>query len=572
MAETITTVPLAHLRESPFNPRKLFSEAALQELSISIAAQGVMQPIVARTLPTAQQDIWVRHEIVFGHRRFRAAKLAGLAEVPVILREMTNEQAAIAQVHENIQRQDVTALEEADSFKHLHKTHCMTADTIAAAVGKSRSYVYGRLKLSSVAPEVREAVTDDGLGAEIALEVARLADHALQRKALEDLRRHSTDWPSYRQAKQQLHGMFDCDTDEALFDPDDATLAKLAGSCAACPKRAGNDPDLESVLAAGVCTDRGCFNVKTREHNRLQLVVLGSQGHPVVAGNTAAQMLPNKHAQPRGYVALTAGNWVGNKHMRYSEMLTTMAERGDEVPKTTLVEADGGMEIRSFLTDEQAQAVDRLFGGTDDDDADVGPDGQSTAARAAGGGGFGSVGRDEALSTWTAAERVAIDPSQWLVVRCAALAALRRAPRTTDELRALLLREYEMGDGFGLMSDVMGLDAELDAAELAADDAGSSFSQRAWWAERLARMNANDLGALAAGLAVDQAMGDGMGYWYLPGARERAAERVALARRYGVHVEAMAAARPEQLDDAGVAGGGGADASAQLDAFAGEVA
>lgn len=567
MAETITTVPLAHLRESPFNPRKSFSEAAMQELAISIAALGVMQPIVARTLPTEQQDIWVRHEIVFGHRRFRAAALAGLAEVPVILRDMTSEQAAIAQVHENIQRQDVTALEEADSFKHLHKTHGMTADTIAAAVGKSRSYVYGRLKLATVAPEVREAVTDDGLGAEIALEVARLADHALQRKALKDLRRHSTEWPSYRQAKQQLHGMFDCDTDAALFDPADSTLAKRAGACTVCPKRAGNDPDLQGVLAAGVCTDRGCFGAKTREHNRLELVVLGSQGHPVVAGNAASQLLPNKHAQPAGYVSLSAGNWVGNKHMRYSEMLATMAERGDEVPKTTLVEADGGMEIRSFLTDDQARAVDKLFIGTDDDD-DAGTNGQSTAARAAGGGGFGSVGRDEALAIWTAAERVAIDPAQWLLVRRAVLGALCKSPRTTDELRALLLREYDMADGYGLMSDVMGLDGELVAAEEAADDAEQDFSARDWWAARLARMSADDLGALAAGMAVDQALGAGVGYWHQPGARERAAERVALASRYGVNVEGMAASRPDLMDEAGVAGGGAASAGAQVDAFA----
>jgi ParB/RepB/Spo0J family partition protein len=568
MAETITTVPLTHLRESPFNPRKSFSEAAMQELSISIAALGVMQPIVARTLPTAQQDIWVRHEIVFGHRRFRAAALAGLAEVPVILRDMTSEQAAIAQVHENIQRQDVTALEEADSFKHLHKTHNMTADTIAAAVGKSRSYVYGRLKLATVAPEVREAVTDDGLGAEIALEVARLVDHTLQRKALKDLRKYSTEWPSYRNAKQQLQGMFDCDTEQALFDPADASLAKLAGACTACPKRAGNDPDLQGVLAPGVCTDRGCFGAKTREHNRLELVVLGSQGHPVVAGNAAAQLLPHKHSQPSGYVSLNAGNWIGDKHMRYSEMLATMAERGDEVPKTTLVEADGGMEIKSFLTAEQAEAVEKLFLGTDDDDDDAGTGGQSTAARAASGGGFGSVGRDEALASWTAAERVAIDPGQWLLVRRAALAALRRAPRTTDELRALLLREYDMADGFGLMADMMGLDAELEAAELAADEAGESFGVRAWWVERFARMGADDLGALAAGMAVDQAMGAGVGYWHQPGSRERAAERVALASRYGVNVEGMAASRPDQMDEAGVAGGGAASTGAQLDAFA----
>lgn len=569
MAETIHTVPVTHLRESPFNPRKSFSEAALQELSLSIASQGVMQPIVARTLPEGQQDIWVRHEIVFGHRRFRAAKLAGLAEVPVILRPMTDEQAAVAQVHENVQRQDVTALEEADSYARLHRQHSMSADAIAIAVGKSRSHVYGRIKLAKVAPEVRAAVADDGLPPDIAIEIARHPDHTLQRKALKDLLKYSDEWPSVRDATRQLRGMFDNNVCDSLFDPNDATLAKLAGPCTTCPKRAGNDPDLQDVVDPGVCTDRSCFEGKIREHNRLEMVVLGAQGHPVIQGPKAEQMLPNRHAQPTGYQSLQSGQWVGAKHVRYAEMLTGLAERGETVPKTTLITVANGQEIKSFLTDEQADAVYKAFSGDDSDDDEqpsVGTSTPSTAARAQYMGGSATVQRERDMADWSPAERLAADDEAWLAVRRAALAELAARPRTTDDLRLMLIREYDQADGFGLMADSLGLNAEHDAAMKAADAADENFSARAWWVARFAAMTADQLGALVVGIALEDVLGTGRIYTHHDGARERAAARVALAERYGVDV--LAAARPEQMDDAGVAGGT-ATAGAQIDAFAG---
>lgn len=563
-AATILAVPVEQLRESPFNPRKHYSEAALRELSVSIASQGMLQPIVARPLPAGSQDIWVRYEIVFGHRRYRAAQLAELPTVPVVLRDFTDHQAALAQVAENLQRQDVSPLEEADSFIRLHTHHGMTADQIAAGVAKSRSYVYGRLKLAKVAPDVREAIDSDGLPVDIAIELARLTDPALQKKALKDLKTwaYGEAWPSVRTAQQRLRGMFDNNVDEACFDPADATLAKLAGACTTCPKRAGNDPDLQGVLDAGVCTDRMCFEGKAREHNRLELVTFAALGHPVVQRNEADQLLPNPHGTPKGYVAITAGNWVGGKHVTYSDMLAQLTARGGPVPKETLVAADRGTKIRSFLTDAQAAEVLLAFGGGEDD----GDDGGSTPSKAGASAGMGAADENR-HADWTPAERAVVG-DHWVCVKEAVLRNLMGRPRTADDLRAILIREYDQADDFGPITETLGLDAEMKAAEAdwdADDTKPEPFSYRAWWEAKLDTLSPDQLAVMMLGAA----LWDLLGYGGWGTTRATAARKVALAQRYGVDV--VAAAQPSQMDGAGGAGGQPAQADAQIDAFAGEV-
>lgn len=103
MSEQILRVPLSALRESPFNPRKTYDEADLQDLAESIKTQGVMQPIVVRPLPDGQADVALRYEIVFGHRRFRACALLpeyrdDTLGAPIIVRDLDDQQAACAQV------------------------------------------------------------------------------------------------------------------------------------------------------------------------------------------------------------------------------------------------------------------------------------------------------------------------------------------------------------------------------------------------------------------------------------------------------------------------------------------
>ena len=164
MSETITMLPLARLRESPFNPRRRYNEASLLELAETMLPPTgrVHQPIVVR--PLVQADVEHDHEIVFGHRRFRAAGIAGLEEIPAIVRAMTDEEAQLAQVVENLQREDVSPLEEADALHTLRREHGQSIEDLMKHAGKSRSYVFNRLRLATAHDKVREAVADGSMG------------------------------------------------------------------------------------------------------------------------------------------------------------------------------------------------------------------------------------------------------------------------------------------------------------------------------------------------------------------------------------------------------------------------
>lgn len=165
---TVATVaPLARLRPSPNNPRKHFAEESLKELAESIRVHGVLQPLLVRLKGDA-------YEIVAGERRYRAAKLAGLASVPVTVREIDDRTAAELAVLENVQRSDLTPLEEADGYELLHRRHRYTVEEIAAKIGKSPAYVYARLKLNALTKEARAALEANRITAEHAILLARL--------------------------------------------------------------------------------------------------------------------------------------------------------------------------------------------------------------------------------------------------------------------------------------------------------------------------------------------------------------------------------------------------------------
>jgi ParB family transcriptional regulator, chromosome partitioning protein len=147
--ERITRLPVEMIRPGRYQPRHDFDPDALRELSDSILAQGVIQPIVVR--PLADDA----YEIIAGERRWRACQQAGLAEIPVVVREV-DEQAALAiGLIENIQRADLNPLEEAGALERLLKEFSLTHQQIADALGKSRSMVTNLLRLLDLNPDVR---------------------------------------------------------------------------------------------------------------------------------------------------------------------------------------------------------------------------------------------------------------------------------------------------------------------------------------------------------------------------------------------------------------------------------
>lgn len=155
------TVPIEHLRPGRFQPRHHFDEAAVNALADSIKAQGILQPILVRRSPEHPNAF----EIVAGERRWRAAQIAKLHEVPVVIRDLTDAQSLELAIVENVQRQDLTPLEEAEGYKRLIDDFQHTQEDLARTLGKSRSHIANTLRLLSLPPGVKEMLEEGKLTA-----------------------------------------------------------------------------------------------------------------------------------------------------------------------------------------------------------------------------------------------------------------------------------------------------------------------------------------------------------------------------------------------------------------------
>jgi ParB family transcriptional regulator, chromosome partitioning protein len=153
------TVPLAALKPGRFNPRRSFSEAQLEELAASIRERGLVQPIVVR--PSSGDA----YEIVAGERRWRAAQLANLHDVPVIVRTLNDQEAVEIAIIENVQREDLNAIEEGEGYRLLIEGHDYTQEDLARIVGKSRSHLANTLRLLKLPEGVQDLVRSGALSA-----------------------------------------------------------------------------------------------------------------------------------------------------------------------------------------------------------------------------------------------------------------------------------------------------------------------------------------------------------------------------------------------------------------------
>lgn len=146
--DRLKTVPVGKLSPGPYQPRKDMDSGRLRELADSISAQGLVQPVTVR-------EVAGEYEIIAGERRWRAAQLAGLKEIPVIIRKVSDQSAMAIALIENIQREDLNAMEEAESLRRLLEEYRMTHQQLADAVGKSRAAVSNLLRLNDLSYEVK---------------------------------------------------------------------------------------------------------------------------------------------------------------------------------------------------------------------------------------------------------------------------------------------------------------------------------------------------------------------------------------------------------------------------------
>jgi ParB family chromosome partitioning protein len=155
----VINVPIDKVRPNPMQPRKTFAAEALEELAESIRAKGILQPLIVR--PDGRDG----YEIVAGERRWRAAQIAQLHDLPVLPRDLDDSEVMEVAIIENIQRSDLNALEEAEGFRQLMDRFGHTQDKIATALGKSRSHIANLLRLLSLPPEVQGYLRDGRLSA-----------------------------------------------------------------------------------------------------------------------------------------------------------------------------------------------------------------------------------------------------------------------------------------------------------------------------------------------------------------------------------------------------------------------
>jgi ParB family chromosome partitioning protein len=261
------SIPIVELIESSTNPRKVFDEERLEELAGSIRSKGVLSPLLVRRING-------HFEIVTGARRYRAARRAGLDEIPVRIGAFTDEEALEIQIIENIQRADVHPLEEAQGFRALLEREgaAYTVEKIAAKTGKAAAHIAKRLRLLDLIPPVADAFTAGRIGIEHALLIAKLGAD-VQEEAL----RHCFD--GYYAANDAERSLVPVSRLQAWveqnvylilksvpFSKDDETLVPEAGSCANCPKRTGFNTLLFSEVREDSCADAACFNRKLDAH------------------------------------------------------------------------------------------------------------------------------------------------------------------------------------------------------------------------------------------------------------------------------------------------------------------
>jgi ParB family chromosome partitioning protein len=155
-AESVEHIHVKSIKANPYQPRKVFDENAISELSASIKEHGILQPIIVRKSGTT-------YEIVVGERRYRAAKMAGLQEIPAVVRALTDEETMELAILENLQREDLTPIEEAEAYHKLMENIGITQEQLAFRLGKSRPHIANHVRLLSLPEKVRNYISEGKL-------------------------------------------------------------------------------------------------------------------------------------------------------------------------------------------------------------------------------------------------------------------------------------------------------------------------------------------------------------------------------------------------------------------------
>lgn len=301
--------------------RGRYDAAALDELADSIKADGLVQPIVVRPLQALRG--LAKYELVAGERRWLATERAGQEHILARIVPLTDEQVLKAQMVENLHREGLHPLAEAKGYRELIDGG-VKAEAIGDLIGKSRSYVYARVKLLELTAPVQEALDKGEISADQALLFARIPTPKLQELGLKQLRNWAYQGHgerlSFRRTAEILRdkgkGMliplaqvpFRLDDTYWAFGPKQGRLqaqdAIELPTCLACPKRSGNDPELLAALEdPNVCTDKECHDAKAKQEFERRRERAKVAGQEILVGDAAAAIMPTNFGT-RGYIDL----------------------------------------------------------------------------------------------------------------------------------------------------------------------------------------------------------------------------------------------------------------------------
>lgn len=358
------TISLREVVASLHNPRKRFDPVALAELAEGIKAIGVHTPVIVRPLPgarVADTDRAVKFELVAGERRLRASHMAGVATIPAMIRQLSDDEALTMQLTENVQREDLTELEEAEGIQTLMEHSNKTADDVAAMIGKSRRYVFDRLKLLDLSTECKEAMRAGQIDISRAIRIARIPNSGLQSKALAEATRpigaHGDQVLSVRAFESWLRANVMLPLDGAPFRITDARLVEAAGDCKQCPKRTGANPELfADVDGADICTDPICYHAKADAHRAAMVTKAEAKGMRLIEGKEAKEICHQTSGKLDGYLPLSQTR-EDITHGNGDKPATLRAILGKDAPAPVLIENPFTKELIEAVPAAETEAL-----------------------------------------------------------------------------------------------------------------------------------------------------------------------------------------------------------------------
>jgi ParB family transcriptional regulator, chromosome partitioning protein len=343
------------------------------DLKESIDQHGIIEPLVVRfhVQTVAGKNIY---RIVCGHRRYAAAKYLGMETVPCRIGNLTADAAREIQMIENLQRQDLSAVEEARQVREMIDKHGYTAESLGKKLGKHKSWVYARVKLANLPELAAKCLAAGKIGEQVALLIARIPGGKSREAAAKEIC-GTEQWKyengknfkvvepmTFVHAKYHIEHHYSRELKGCEFDTKDAALVKAAGACDVCPKRTGNIPE-HSGARADVCTDPECFSSKTESFRFAKLAEL-RQKFTVLTKEEGAELMPyGKLLFNSKYVDLDEKNNVDPKRGTWRKALGP-----DLVP---IIAQDDERKIHYLVLRSDAEKTLTKLGITESSDTDT---------------------------------------------------------------------------------------------------------------------------------------------------------------------------------------------------------